>query len=107
VKTFVRTAEEVVAIAAYKPFGAAAMKSYVALNVGFLGTPVEAAVHQTLMTLRTDIDDFHVNGREVYWICRKKQSDSTMNNARIEKLLKVNATFRGVNTIARLAERLG
>jgi len=105
VKTFVRTGAEVAAIACYKPFSTAAMKNYAALNVGFLASPLEAAGLKALMTLKDDVHDFHVNGREVYWIRRKKQSESTMNNVRFEKLLKASLTFRGVNTIARLAER--
>jgi uncharacterized protein (DUF1697 family) len=106
VKTFVRTDAEIATIAAHKPFAAAAMKSCVALNVGFLAAALDPAAVKTLMGLKTEIDDFHVNGREVYWICKKRQSESTMNNVRFEKLMKASATFRGVKTIARLLERL-
>jgi hypothetical protein len=55
------------------------------------------------MALRTDIDDFHVNGREVYWLCKKKQSDSKFSNVRFEKALQIRATFRGVSTVTKLA----
>jgi uncharacterized protein (DUF1697 family) len=55
--------------------------------------------------MRTSIDDFHVNGREMYWLCRKKQSESTFSNARFEKALGGRATFRGVNTIVKLAAK--
>jgi uncharacterized protein (DUF1697 family) len=106
VKTFVRTDAEIAAIAAHKPFAAAAMQSCAALNVGFLAAALDPAAVKTLMAFKTEIDDFHVNGREVYWICRKRQSDSRMNNARFEKLVKASATFRGMKTIARLVERL-
>ena len=105
VKTFVRRCADVAAIAGYKPFAAPAMKSAGALSVGFLAAPLDAAAMKALMSLKTDIDDFHVNGREVYWICKKKQSDSTMSNVRFEKLLKVGVTFRGMNTIVRLAAK--
>ena len=39
------------------------------------------------MALKTDIDDFHVQGREVYWLCRVKQSDSKFSNVVLEKTL--------------------
>ncbi len=39
------------------------------------------------MALKTDIDDFHVQGREVYWLCRRKQSESTFSNAMLEKAI--------------------
>jgi hypothetical protein len=55
------------------------------------------------MGLRTDIDDFAVHGREVYWLCQKGQSESTFSNVRFEKQVGVRATFRGANTLARLA----
>ena len=105
VKTFVRTEAEVRALAGYQPVPADAMASCTSLNVGFLAGPLDAGAMKALMALRTDIDDFHVNGREVFWICRKKQSESTMSNMRFEKMLKVSVTFRGVNTIARLASK--
>jgi len=37
--------------------------------------------------LETDIDDFHVHGRELYWLCKRKQSESTFSNAVLEKTL--------------------
>jgi len=46
------------------------------------------------MTLKTDIDDFDVHGREVYWLCQKKQSESTFSNAVLEKTLGIQATLR-------------
>jgi uncharacterized protein (DUF1697 family) len=57
------------------------------------------------MSLKTDIDDFHVHGREIYWLCKKKQSESKVSNVAIEKALKVKSTLRGVNTIKKLAEK--
>jgi hypothetical protein len=49
---------------------------------------------------------FHVHGREVYWLCRKKQSASTFSNNAFEKALKLGATFRGMNTIKKLAAKI-
>jgi uncharacterized protein (DUF1697 family) len=57
------------------------------------------------MALQTEIDDFHIHGREVYWLCRKKQSESRFSNALFEKRLKFPATFRGMNTVRKLAAR--
>ena len=104
VKTFVRSDAEIAAIARYQPFKEALMKSAVALNVAFLVEPLSAQAQQTLLSrFRTEIDDFHVHGREIYWLCRKKQSESEFSNAVLEKALKLRATFRGMNSIAKLA----
>ena len=106
VKTFVRSDAEIAAIARYQPFKEALMKSAMALNVAFLVEPLSAQAQQTLLSrFRTEIDDFHVHGREIYWLCRKKQSESEFSNAVLEKALKLRATFRGMNSIAKLAAK--
>ena len=105
VRTFIRTEAEVAAIAGYKPFEEAQLRSAQAVNVAFLADPLEPAAVKLLMAMRTPIDDFHVNGREMYWLCRKKQSESTFSNARFEKALGGRATFRGVKTIVKLAAK--
>jgi len=107
VATFIRTDAEVAAVAGHKPFSASHLRDAVALCVGFLSEPLGASAKHTLMSFTTDIDDFHTTGREVYWLCRKKQSDSTFSNARFEKAVKTRATFRGMNTVVRLAAKYG
>ena len=89
----------------YRPFSLAELDIAQALNIAFLsGAPDEAAVER-LMGMKTEIDNFHVRGREVYWLCRKKQSESTFSNVALEKALGTPSTLRGVNTIVKLAEK--
>ena len=107
VATFVRTCDEVAAIARYQAFKAPRMKAARAFCVGFLERPLDAAATRGLMSFKSEIDDFHTAGREVYWLCQKGQSDSAFTNARMEKALKVRATFRNINTVARLAAKHG
>jgi uncharacterized protein (DUF1697 family) len=105
VKAFLRTVPEVAAIAGYKPFNKAQLSSATALNVAFLADPLSAEAAKSVMALKTDIDDFHVHGREVYWLCTTKQSDSKFSNTRFEKTLNARATWRNVNTVRRLAAK--
>ncbi len=105
VTTFVRTPAEVAKVAAYQPFPPSAMEMAAAFNVAFLSQTLEGTAVQKLMALKTDIDDFHVHGREVYWLCRKKQSDSTFSNAVLEKTLRLRSTLRGRNTLYKLAAK--
>lgn len=107
VATFIRTDAEVAAVAGYKAFTASQVRDAGALCVGFLAEPLGAAAKRALMALTTDIDDFHTHGREVYWLCRKKQSDSSFSNARFEKAVQARATFRGIKTVVRLAAKYG
>jgi len=105
VATFIRTDAELAEIAVYKPFPQSQLDAAAALNVGFLVDPLDAAAKQKLVSLKTDIDDFHVHGRELYWLCQKKQSDSKISNVVIEKALGIKSTLRGVNTVKKLAEK--
>ena len=103
VATFLRTDGEVAAIARYEPFPPPVMAAAGALNVAFLAAPLTPAEVQRLSALRTAIDDFHVHGREVYWLCHVKQSASTFSNNVFERAVAQRATFRGVNTVRKLA----
>jgi uncharacterized protein (DUF1697 family) len=105
VATFIRTRAELAAIANYQPFSQADLDVAAAFNVAFLAGPLDDESKQKLMALKTDIDDFAVHGREIYWLCRKKQSDSTFSNAVLEKTLRRQATLRGVNTVRKMAAR--
>lgn len=107
VATFVRSFQEVGAIARRQPFSPASMATAAAVNVGLLKEPLPPAMRAALASLRTDVDDFHVDGRELYWICQKKQSESKISNAVFERTLKVRATFRGMRTMERLAAKYG
>jgi uncharacterized protein (DUF1697 family) len=105
VSTFLRTADEVAALDVHKPFTDSQLATATALNIGFMAKPLKASDKKTLMQLRNDDDDFHVHGREVYWLCKKKQSESRFSNALFEKTLNVRSTFRTAKTITRLAAK--
>jgi uncharacterized protein (DUF1697 family) len=105
VATFIRTGAELKTIANYQPFSPSALKTAQALNVAFLAEAPDTASQQKLLALKSDIDDFHVQGREIYWLCRKKQSESTFSNAVLEKTLGRPSTIRGVSTIQKMAAK--
>jgi len=105
VATFIRTDTELTEIANYQAFKKSEMDSAVAFNVAFLSDPLDDSSVKKLMMLKTDIDNFHVHGREVYWLCRKKQSDSTFSNAVLEKKLGLRSTIRQMSTVQKMAEK--
>jgi uncharacterized protein (DUF1697 family) len=105
VTTFLRTEQELAAIAKYQPFKDSELQAAEALNVGFLLDTPSPEAKKLIMAFKSEIDDFHVHGREVYWLCRTRQSDAKFNNVRFEKMLNARATWRGINTIKRLAAR--
>ena len=96
---------ELATIAAYQPFPQTALDSAAALNIAFLAEPLSEESVEKLLSLRTGIDDFHVHGREIYWLCLKKQSKSTFSNVVLEKTLGIRSTLRGINTIRKIAAK--
>ena len=105
VATFLRTEAELSEIADYTPFRRSDLKAAVAFNVAFLKNPLDDLSVKRLLSLRTDIDDFHIHYREVYWLCTRKQSESTFSNAVLEKTLGVKSTLRGMSTIQKLVAK--
>lgn len=105
VATFVRTDLELLEVANYKPFEQSQLDSATTFGIAFLAHPLDNASKQKVLALRTEIDDFHVREREIFWLSRMKQGESTISNAVFEKIVGRPATFRGANTVKRLAER--
>jgi uncharacterized protein (DUF1697 family) len=107
VATFIRSFEEVGAITRHPSFPPRTLASAIALNVGLLKEPLSAAARAALPSLRTSVDDFHAHGSELYWICLTRQSESKVSNAVFERVLKLNATFRGMRTLEKLLAKYG
>jgi uncharacterized protein (DUF1697 family) len=102
IDTFIRTAAELAAAAAHAPFDAALSTGVQTRVVGFLREPPSEAARATLAAMNSAVDHFALNGRELYWWSRLKQSESTFSNAAFEKALRMRATFRGLNTLQRI-----
>lgn len=106
VATFVRSAGELAALAAYDPFPSAGTESGLNnLYIGFLKQAPEAAALEKLMAYRTPLNDFHLHRREIYWLCRTRMSDSTFSGALLEKALGMPTTLRNSTTIQKLAAK--
>lgn len=106
VATFIRSAPELAAIAHHQPFPPAELNAEGnALYIAFLPAPLSAATQQKLLAFRTPVDDFHVHGREIYWLCRKKISDSAFSGALLEKTIGMPATMRNATTVRKLAAK--
>ena len=105
VATFLRTEAEIAAVAVHKPFDAAAMESAYALNVAFTDCKLAQSHAKALAAFQSEIDDFSVQGREIYWLCSVRQSDSKFVSSRMEKALGVRVTWRNLNTVRRLSDK--
>jgi uncharacterized protein (DUF1697 family) len=104
--TFIRSLNELAEIAAYQAFAPKDMNAAGhSVFVGFMADSPSAAANQKLLALVTKDDDFHLNGREVYWLRRTKFSDSTIYGVQLAKALGMPATLRNLNTVKRLAAK--
>jgi uncharacterized protein (DUF1697 family) len=106
VATFIRSASELADIASYQPFSTSELdEEGYSLYIAFLPAPPDDEAQQRLLAFRTEIDDFQVHEREVYWLCRKKMSESAFSGALLEKTIRMPATMRNATTVKRLAAK--
>lgn len=106
VATFIRSTSELADIAEYKPFKDSELDANGnALYIAFTSDEPSTESTRKLLTFTTDVDDFQVYGREVYWLSRMKISESKFSGAQLERILGMPATLRNANTIKRLAAK--
>jgi len=106
VATFVRSTSELRDVAEYQPFpdlelGAAGHVVY----IGFMAAEPSDTAKEKLLSLATKIDDFHLKGREVYWLCRAKFSESGVSGALLAKTLGMPATLRNSTTVKKITAK--
>ena len=106
VATMLRAAGDLQAIVKYVGDAGLEEGGSTRLYVGFLKTAPAAAMTRAVSALSNDVDLLSVRGREIYWICRTSMTESTFAGARLEKLLQGPVTFRNVNTVRRLVDRV-
>ena len=106
VATFIRTTAEVAEMARYQPFSASELEEVGnMLYIAFLADTPGDEAQQKLQSFTTEVDEFFVNNREVYWLCRKKISESNFSGALLEKTLGMPATLCNSNTVKRIASK--
>jgi uncharacterized protein (DUF1697 family) len=102
VDTFVRTAEEVVAIGKAKVFPEEGDHG-ITVHVGFLHKPLPADAARKLTAVRTKEDEFKVKGRDYYWLCRTRVSQSKVWSSAEMKAVKLpTSSMRNLTSIRKL-----
>jgi uncharacterized protein (DUF1697 family) len=104
VATFLRTAGDMAALAALEPFGPAPAGVPRTLYVTFHREPPPPAYVERVLGFRSPTDDFRVLGRETWWSCLGRSSDSAFGKAKPDR--EVIGTMRNVSTVRKVAERL-
>lgn len=113
VPTFLRTTDELNAVLATSAnisqsshAGSSAAVSGDAkatMMIGFVKESISSSIAKKLKSYETETDTLDCNGREIYWMCHGRISDSTVPWPKLSKLLSIESTFRNSTTLTKLA----
>lgn len=105
VPVFLRSIEEVAAIAAQEPFAAKAVaESKGKLQVSFLAKKPSAAAQKRALAAATEEDLLAIEGRELYWLPSGGVSESDLDWKPIEAALGPG-TIRTMGTVEQIATK--
>ncbi len=106
VVTFIRTIEEAKEVANYKSFPEVELNAEGnILYVGFVRVEPDKQAKAGLAALANEVNDFHVRGREVFWLRRTKAGESEYAGGLFEKKLGQPMTFRNATTVRKIAAK--
>ena len=105
VATFVRTPEELAAVAAHMPCSVDPAASGGAIHIIFLAQSLPAAACKEVAALSAPGDELSAKGREIYWGRFGKLSESPLFGKSLGKTANAG-TMRNRNTVVRLLARL-
>jgi len=103
VPTLIRTTAEVADAAARTPYPEKEIAAAGTFVAAFLRAPLDAAGKKGLASLESDVDQFDLHGREVYWLAKTKQSETKLTIGRFERAVGRTATMRAMTSLRRLA----
>ena len=104
--TFVRTRAEIATAAAFKPFSPVDLDPPEnTVHIGFFNQAPTAAQARGLLSCRTEVDEFCVEGREFFWLCRRiKTHESKVWSSPTLRALKLpSSSMRNLTTLRKLA----
>lgn len=107
VDTFIRTLSDVETIARSTPFVEDG-EDGVTIHVGFLHDEPSPELKRGLLAMRTSVDEIHIDGREYYWLCRTRTSDSKIWASREVRALSLpTSTMRNMSSVRKLVAKHG
>ncbi len=104
VPTFVRTADEVRAIAAYAAFSNVHDGNHARIQVAMFSSEIGDATRAAVLKLSNEDDRLELASRELYWMPKGNLMDTELDLRAVEELVGV-MTIRTKRTIERLVTR--
>jgi len=106
VATFIRSTSELADIARHKPFSEIELNTPGhTLFIGFMAALPTGAAKKSLLAASSKSEDFHLKGRECYWLLRTSFRDSKFSGPRLEKTLGLPVTLRNSTTVRKLVAK--
>lgn len=104
-ESFVRPIPALAAVLAGIPFSETELESGFALMVGFLRASRKAGLADDVAELSGPRDRLVLDGDTLYWLRLVQDSDPRLSR-KLDKVLGAPITFRNVNTVRRILDRL-
>lgn len=104
--TFLRTSAEMEAVSSIRAFAPDLTGKAHGVYAGFLKEPLTSEQEARVLAFSGGNDQFLVAGREIHWLCRERSDRSIGWPGKIEKTLKIAATFRNITTVREISAKL-
>lgn len=108
VAVFIRLISELPEISECRPFKVERVGNETAgssIYIGFLKDEPAESVKTKLISLQTENEKFRFSGKELYWFCRIKFSDSAFSGPLLEKILGMQITLRNSTTVKKMVSK--
>lgn len=102
VAVFLRTPDEMKGIVGHQAFSDPEKAT---IYIAFLSTPPYDKAGESLSVFNSADNQFQIHGREVYWLCRTRFSDSAFSGALLEKTMGMQATIRNSTTLFKMTQK--
>ncbi|MGV3524912.1 MAG: DUF1697 domain-containing protein [Candidatus Sericytochromatia bacterium] len=106
VETFLRTPAELSQVLAQRPFPDEMDTVGYTVHVGFLHAPLPRESALVLQNFATAMDAFALHGRELYWLCRGKSSESLVKWPQMGRQMDCATTLRNLTSLRKLQATL-
>lgn len=102
VSTCIRSVAAVQAVLDNNPFPGVIPDKDFQIYIAFLQTLPGKEAAAIMATLQSDIETYHMNGKEVYVLMKKNTGAPPFSNTYLEKKLKLVATTRNLATVQKV-----
>jgi uncharacterized protein (DUF1697 family) len=104
--TFLRTPAEMAAVAAHKPFPGLEDEDNTVLYVTFVRCVPAPEQREKLLALANPADQLDVFENHIFWLHRRSQEKSLVDNNKFERILASQSTTRNITTVRKITELL-